>query len=145
MLAMIKNHLTTNGDSKIISDGIAILGNELVKYADLNAKMLINKGLARGQRVVLIAEYNAYWLIIYFAIISTGAAIVPIDSSLSKKELNDKISYANPTFIITSALANNDDQNYIHVDANFDKPMDSKMNYLYLKVKPHIYCLMMIV
>ena len=51
------------------------------------ARALTEQGIARGDRVAILSENRAEWIIAYLAAVSSGAVIVPLDAQLMEKEV----------------------------------------------------------
>ena len=51
------------------------------------ARALSEKGIGKGDRVVLLSENRPEWMIAYLSVVSLGAVIVPLDAQLTDKEV----------------------------------------------------------
>ncbi len=89
--------------------------NELKKAVDRCAHGLINKGVQKGDRVIILSENRPEWVIADLAIVSLGAISVPIHTTLSSA--------------ITEHIANHCGAKIAFVsDAQFQKITTAKQN-----------------
>ena len=66
------------------------------------ASHLIDLGIKKGDRVVILSENRPEWPISYLAITSIGAVAVPLDIMLSKEEIRPLVSHCGANAIILS-------------------------------------------
>ena len=62
----------------------------------------IGSGLKKGDRVVLIAENSPEWGLVYMAVTSCGAAIIPLDIQLNENEIRHLLLHSGAKFLVTS-------------------------------------------
>jgi len=62
-------------------------------------------GVASGDHVALLSENRPEWPISYLAIVSLGAAVVPLDIMLKREDIQTLLNQCQPKAIITSARA----------------------------------------
>jgi long-chain acyl-CoA synthetase len=78
-------------------------------YAELSDKSaaltdyLIEQGLMPGQRVAILSESRPEWGIIFFAAISSGAVVVPLDGKLTPPELLSILLDSEPRVLFVSS------------------------------------------
>jgi long-chain acyl-CoA synthetase len=63
---------------------------------------LIANGLEQGDRVVIIAENSPEWTLVYAAVTSCGAVIVPLDAQLRDNEIRHLLIHSEARFLVTS-------------------------------------------
>lgn len=63
---------------------------------------LVEAGLDKGDRVVLIAENSPEWMLVYAAITSCGGTIVPLDPRMKENEIRHLMIHSEAKFIISS-------------------------------------------
>jgi acyl-CoA synthetase (AMP-forming)/AMP-acid ligase II len=68
--------------------------------ANCCAHALINQGIRKGDKVVLLMMNSIDWLIAYFGIIRTGAWAVPLNFRFTAKEIHYCVEVAEPRAII---------------------------------------------
>lgn len=68
--------------------------NELNTISNQIANMMIEKGIAQGDKVAILLSNCLEWLPIYFAILKTGAVAVPINYNNSAEEICYCIEFA---------------------------------------------------
>lgn len=88
---------------------IALIQEKLrATYAQLNsqanqlAHFLLNEGITRGDRVVLILENCPEYVISYYAILKAGAVAVPLSTELKPEGLRPLLEELGPRIIISS-------------------------------------------
>lgn len=67
------------------------------------ARGLEERGIGRGDRVLLCAPNSPDWIAAYFGIVSIGAVAVPVDDQASVDMLQGVIRHASPRFAFTSS------------------------------------------
>jgi long-chain acyl-CoA synthetase len=60
---------------------------QVAQRAQRAAGVLIERGVAPGDRVLLVAENRPEWGIAYFAALKAGATVVPVDANASQEEI----------------------------------------------------------
>jgi long-chain acyl-CoA synthetase len=84
-------------------------GENRVSYEDLNrsanrlAHLLIEQGIAPGDRVVLLLENCQEYLIGYYGTFKSGGVTVPVNPDLKPDKLSSILTEISPRFIISSA------------------------------------------
>ncbi len=76
--------------------------NELDSKINIYASELISKGLKPGDRVAVIAEPGAHWIIALFGILRAGGIVVPLDIKWTSPELSAAISDCKPYAVVSS-------------------------------------------
>tara|TARA_R110002072_G_scaffold146075_2_gene292845 strand:- start:30122 stop:31786 length:1665 start_codon:yes stop_codon:yes gene_type:complete len=79
--------------------------NSYRRQADQAAAGLIGLGIEAGDRVAILSENRFEWLIADQAILSTGAADVPLHAPLSPKQVEYQVSHSEACGIIVSGQA----------------------------------------
>lgn len=64
---------------------------------------LIKFGLKKGDRVAVFSESRPEWAVVFFAAVSCGAIIVPLDIKLSRKEIDFILNDSGARFLFVSA------------------------------------------
>ncbi|MBB5499359.1 class I adenylate-forming enzyme family protein [Paraburkholderia sp. MM5384-R2] len=64
---------------------------------------LADKGAAPGTRVVLLAYNRPEWLVSFFAILQTGATVVPVNPGLAAREVQGIVEHCEPVLAIVQA------------------------------------------
>lgn len=82
--------------------------NSYRQQADQAASGLIDLGIAAGDRVAILSENRFEWLIADHAILSSGAADVPLHAPLSPKQVEYQVSHSEARGIIVSGQAQAD-------------------------------------
>ena len=83
-------------------------GYQSITYQEFGALVsyigagLIGRGLSRGDRVVLIADNCPEWILVYAAVTSCGAAIVPLEPRMPENEIHHLLLHSEASFIIAS-------------------------------------------
>ncbi|UCF06446.1 MAG: AMP-binding protein [bacterium] len=70
-------------------------------YASLGTG-LTARGLGRGERVALIAENSPEWAMVYAAVTSCGATIVPLDTQIKENEIRHLLMHSEARYLVTS-------------------------------------------
>ncbi|MBN2183804.1 MAG: AMP-binding protein [Candidatus Krumholzibacteriota bacterium] len=81
---------------------------EFGKLVSFLGSGLIDRGLKHGDRVALMAENSPEWLLVYAAVTSCGAIIVPLDTNLQKNELRHLLLHCEAGSMIVSPGIFND-------------------------------------
>ncbi len=76
---------------------------ELRDKARRAALLLARRGIAPGERVLLISENSPDWVLAYFAILCAGAIAVPLDHLISAEELAPICKIAQPCAALLSS------------------------------------------
>lgn len=67
------------------------------------ALFLKEKGLGRGDRVMILSESRPEWGMAYFGILLSGATAIPVDIELSPEEIANLVSVSEPKGMILSS------------------------------------------
>ncbi|GAB4253512.1 MAG: AMP-dependent synthetase/ligase [Acidobacteriota bacterium] len=82
---------------------------EPVSYRELRdrvealATALLHRGFGRGDRIALLAENRPEWAVTYFAVVSLGATIVPLDRDLTAGELSHLLRFSEARALFASS------------------------------------------
>ena len=87
---------------------------ELYACAESTAEKLSERGVNKGDYVVLYSSNCAEWIIACCAVIMLGAVVVPIDSQCDDEALNYILHSINPAFIFTTKSGKIRLENTIH-------------------------------
>lgn len=63
---------------------------------------LVEAGLDKGDRVILIAENSPEWILVYAAVTSCGGTIVPLDPRMKENEIRHLMIHSEAKFIVAS-------------------------------------------
>jgi long-chain acyl-CoA synthetase len=63
---------------------------------------LVEAGLDKGDKVILIAENSPEWVFVYAAVTSSGAVIVPLEPRMKENEIRHLMIHSEAKFIIAS-------------------------------------------
>ncbi len=75
---------------------------ELIKAIASVSRSLSQRGISRGDRLVLLSENRVEWMIAYLAILSLGAVAVPLDAQLTDKEVRLLVAYSDAKAVFVS-------------------------------------------
>ena len=64
------------------------------------AAWLVNKGLKKGDRVVLIGKNSPYWALGYLAVMEAGGVLVPLDLQMDDETADRLIDFTEARFLI---------------------------------------------
>ncbi len=84
----------------IYDDFGTVTFEELYKEAEQLRKQLIEKGIGSGQAVGMMARNGRNFIIGIFAVVGTGACVMPMSHQLKKDELEENIQQARLNFIL---------------------------------------------
>jgi acyl-CoA synthetase (AMP-forming)/AMP-acid ligase II len=96
-----------NSSRKYPSNWAVVYQNERLSYAELEslsdfmACQLLDRGVKQADRVGLLLENSPLYVIAFFAILKIGAAVVPMNTQLVTRELENIISDCQPALIVT--------------------------------------------
>ncbi len=76
---------------------------EIDKLSDSLAHLLLEKGIKKGDRVALLLENSVDYVISFFGILKSGAAVVPLNTQLVNRELSYLLKDFTPRFVITDS------------------------------------------
>ena len=71
--------------------------------ADRLAAFLLNRGLLKGDRVVVLMENSVEYIVAYYGILKAGAVAVPLSTDLKPDGLNPLLTELEPAAIFSSA------------------------------------------
>src|SRR4051794_18429410 len=83
-------------------------GDDALSYADLEttvvslASRLAHAGVRPGDRVALLAENRAEWVLAFLACLEVGALVVPANVRLGAAELGRQLTIAAPRLALVS-------------------------------------------
>lgn len=80
----------------------SITYREFGKLISLAGAGLIDSGLEKGDRVILIAENSPEWLIVFAAVTACGGVAVPLDPRMRENEIRHLMIHSGASFVITS-------------------------------------------
>ena len=88
-----------------LADGSELTFGRWEEQANRLARGLTERGIARGDRVIIAINPDEpfEWLISYVAVHRAGAVAVPINTRLSRPELEAILTHAEPTAVLASA------------------------------------------
>ena len=94
----------------LFPDKTALIHEEVrATYAQINAKAnrlahwLINLGVSKGDRIVLVLENCLEYVVSYYGVLKAGAVAVPLSSDLKPDGLRPLLEELEPEVIISSA------------------------------------------
>ena len=76
---------------------------EIDRLSDALAVKLIENGLRKGERVVILLENSAEYIISFFGILKSQGAVVPVSTQLVIRELSCILNDCAPKFVITDS------------------------------------------
>jgi len=96
--------------TRLFPDNTALIHEEVrATYSQINtttnhlARWLINLGISKGDRVVLVLENCLEYVVSYYGVLKAGAAAVPLSSDLKPDGLRPLLQELEPTAIISSS------------------------------------------
>lgn len=107
-LPAVFDSATKNFASSVAMKSRYSWGYRSITYEELDVLIsslgtgLIASGLEKGDRVALIAENSPEWTIVYAAVTSCGAIVVPLDTQFNVNEIRHLILHSNVAFLVTS-------------------------------------------
>ena len=84
--------------SKVIDVTFEQFSADVVAFGEY----ILNKGYNKGTRIAILGENSYFWVVAYFAIISTGNVVVPIDKELKANEISHLLNNSEATLLIYS-------------------------------------------
>ncbi|HMD30401.1 MAG TPA: AMP-binding protein, partial [Candidatus Acidoferrales bacterium] len=81
----------------------AITFEQLARMAGQARARLAAKGLAPGDRCVLLAENDARWCAVFLAILQIGAVAVPLDTNYAAKQIARLLEDSGARLLVASA------------------------------------------
>ncbi|MFH1641732.1 MAG: class I adenylate-forming enzyme family protein [Nanoarchaeota archaeon] len=104
---MLIHDFLKNSAKKYTDKEAVVCQKKRLNYKELDessgnfAGTLLDKGVEKGDRVVLFLENSCDYLIAYFGILKVGAIIVALNSQLVARELNVLLDDCSPEVIVT--------------------------------------------
>lgn len=89
-------------DSKVIDVTFERFSSDVVAFGEY----ILNKGYEKGTRIAILGENSYFWVVAYFAIISTGNVVVPIDKELKANEIVHLLNNSESALLIYSSAKN---------------------------------------
>ena len=71
--------------------------------ANLVARWLMNLGISKGDRIILVLENCLEYVVSYYGVLKAGAVAVPLSSDLKPDGLRPLLEELEPTVIISSS------------------------------------------
>ena len=84
--------------SKVIDVTFEQFSADVVAFGEY----ILNKGYNKGTRIAILGENSYFWVVAYFAIISTGNVVVPIDKELKVNEISHFLNNSEAALLIYS-------------------------------------------
>ncbi|MCX5925202.1 MAG: AMP-binding protein [Candidatus Dependentiae bacterium] len=102
--AMLRHAADRFGDRlALIYQDERITFEQLYQRARAGARLLKQRGVVRGDRVLICFENSPDFYIAYFAVWQAGAVVVPVNTFLKEHELHYIVTDAQPKIICTSS------------------------------------------
>ena len=89
----------------LICGGAALTYRELNEQANRFARVLMGRGIGRGDMVGVALDRSVDLIAVLLAVMKTGATYVPIDPSLPAERINQMMEDANPKLLVADASA----------------------------------------
>jgi long-chain acyl-CoA synthetase len=110
----------------LVSQGLSISYQALNERVNRLAKVLLRKGLKKGDRIGVLVHSCYQFIEIYFAAAKTGGIFCPYNNHLKEKELNDIINYSSPEFLFL-------DEDYGEIIESIKPHLESVKHYICLQ------------
>jgi len=125
-----------------------VFRGESLSYKQLNAKAnqlahyLVSRGIKQGSLVPLCVERSVEMILCVLAILKTGSAYVPIDSSDPKERIRFKVNETKAAIVITSEKSTHKVQSdfpieIFDINTNWWVVGSEPTNNLNVRIKPH--------
>jgi len=94
---------------KYAENPCVVHGSNRFTYSDINrfsdelSFKLADKGLKKGERVVILLENSAEYVISFLAILKVAGVVVPLNTQLIPRELSYFLKDSSPKFVITDS------------------------------------------
>jgi len=102
-------HHFLESSAKDFSDKTALIhGDVRATYGEINnranhlCQWLLDEGVSRGDRVVLLLENSLEYIVSYYGVLKAGAVIVPLSTDLKPESLRPLLKELNPSIMISS-------------------------------------------
>ena len=102
------HHFLENSAARFPDKVAVIHEDKRATYGEINAAaenletFLIGRGLAKGDRVVILMENSCEYVIAYYGILKAGAVAVPLSTGLKPDGLNPLLAELEPAALISS-------------------------------------------
>ncbi|MDD9910873.1 MAG: class I adenylate-forming enzyme family protein [Ahrensia sp.] len=126
-----KAHAAPNDVGLIDIDGTATTYGEWESSVQQTAKQLRESGLRPGDRMMLIAENCAAYVIHVFAAWHCGAWVMPVNARMSDGEIDRLVAHAQPRLIVATSAASQPARNHaqrLGASQHADVAIASQMN-----------------
>ena len=97
---------------------IRLTYSQLVGKIDSVAAALLNKGLKKGDKVVLWATASPAWLYTYYGIIRSGGIALILNANLTLKDAKPPVEFADTNSRLSNVKTR------IDIDFTYDKDFD---------------------
>jgi acyl-CoA synthetase (AMP-forming)/AMP-acid ligase II len=87
----------------VIHDSNRFTYSQIDSLSDRLAFELIENGLKKGERVVILLENSEEYVISFFGILKAGGVVVPLNTQLVTRELSYLFNDCSPKFVITDS------------------------------------------
>jgi long-chain acyl-CoA synthetase len=95
--------------ARAFPDKIALIHGEVrASYAEINnrannlAHWLIERGVSKGERVVVLLENSLEYVVSYYGVLKTGAIVAPLSTDLKPDNLRSLLKELDPSIMISS-------------------------------------------
>ncbi len=102
------NELIENHNIPSDQKAFGFVGSDYLTYGDVQSEIkkiktfLIESKIKKGDRIVLLSENQPRWGIVYLAVTSYGAIIVPILPDFSASQIHNIVEHCEPSMIFIS-------------------------------------------
>ena len=102
------HHFLESGAKRFPDKTALIHGDVRATYGEINnysnqlCLWLVDQGVSRGDRVVLLLKNSLEYVVSYYAILKAGGVAVPLSTDIKPDGLNPLLAGLNPSAIITS-------------------------------------------
>ena len=98
---VLSEHAAKTPDrNAVIMGGSRITYSALVRKIDKVASALLNRGLKRGQKVVLWSNASPLWHAVYYGIIRAGGVAVILNANLTVPDAQPLVEFADSVFLM---------------------------------------------
>ncbi len=87
--------------SQFSPEEVHITYKEASGYISNISSWLVNKGLKKGDRVVLVGRNSPWWALCYLSVLEAGGVIVPLDMQLDNASIDRLIDFTDSVFLFT--------------------------------------------
>jgi acyl-CoA synthetase (AMP-forming)/AMP-acid ligase II len=106
--AYVLEHAAARGDHVALVDGVsgeAITYAQLARAVDAGAAALASEGVRPGEVVALVGNNAPVWAAAFHAIVASGAAVMPVNPTLTAEEVAHLLDQTNARLIVASDAA----------------------------------------